>query len=107
MEAKRSWGMRGVFMVGLCAWMLLGANIAKAQSQQYEAPKEAPKEEEPRPTASVYVDFLNQYVWRGYALSDAHKGMVIQPSVTASYRGFSLNVWGNFDTVNKNPAGPE
>jgi hypothetical protein len=33
--------------------------------------------------------------------------MVIQPSVTASYRGFSLNVWGNFDTYDNNPVGPE
>jgi len=104
MEAKRSWGMRGASRVVLFGLMFLGASIASAQ---YEAPKDAPKEEEPKPTASVSVDFLNQYVWRGYALSDAQKGMVIQPSVTASYRGFSLNVWGNFDTADRNPVGPE
>lgn len=104
MEAKRSWGMRGVLMVVLCAWLLSGGSIAKAQ---YEAPQEAQKEEEAKPTASASVDFLNQYVWRGYALSDDRKGMVIQPSVTVSYLGFSLNVWGNFDTYDRNPVGPE
>ncbi|MHC1744690.1 MAG: hypothetical protein AB9873_16905 [Syntrophobacteraceae bacterium] len=91
-------------MIVLCAVMVLGANVARAQ---YEAPKEEPKAEEPKPTATFYVDFLNQYVWRGYALSDAQKGMVIQPSATLSYRGFSLNVWGNFDTADRNPVEPE
>lgn len=108
MEAKRIWGLRGVFMVVLCGLVLLGADIARAQSETpYEAPKEAPKEEAPGVTASVYVDFLNQYVWRGYALSDAQKGMVIQPSATVSYMGFSLNVWGNFDTADRNPLDPD
>ncbi len=95
MEAKRNWGMRGAVMIVLCAGMVLGANIARAQEQ---APQEEAKAEEPKLTATFSVDFLNQYVWRGYALSDAQKGMVIQPSATVSYRGFSLNVWGNFDT---------
>jgi hypothetical protein len=83
---------------------LIGGNVAHAQN---EPPKEEAKDEAPKPTASLYVDFLNQYIWRGYALSDAQKGMVIQPSVTVSYLGFSLNVWGNFDTDDRNPVGPE
>lgn len=65
----------------------------------------AARAEEEKPTASASVDFLNQYIWRGYALSDSD--MVIQPSLTVGYMGFSLNVWGNLDTNDKNPVGPQ
>ena len=54
------------------------------------------QEEEERPTLSADVAFLSQYIWRGYELSK--DSLVIQPSVTAAYKGFSLNLWGNFDT---------
>jgi len=49
-----------------------------------------------RPTASADVAFLSQYIWRGYALSK--DSLVIQPSLTTAYKGFSLNLWGNLDT---------
>jgi uncharacterized protein (TIGR02001 family) len=52
--------------------------------------------EEDRPSASLSADVLSQYLWRGYALSK--DSAVIQPSMTASYKGFSVNIWGNFDT---------
>ena len=53
-------------------------------------------QEEEWPTLSADVAFLSQYIWRGYELSK--DSLVIQPSVTAAYKGFSLNLWGNFDT---------
>jgi hypothetical protein len=56
----------------------------------------ADQEDADRPTASADVAFLSQYIWRGYALSK--DSLVIQPSVAAAYKGFSLNVWGNLDT---------
>ncbi len=59
--------------------------------------------EEDKPTASIYTDVLSQYLWRGYALSK--ESAVIQPSMTASYKGFSLNLWGNFDTDAHPPTG--
>ena len=37
---------------------------------------------------------FSNYVWRGIRLSE---GPVYQSSVTAGYRGFSLNLWNNFD----------
>ena len=46
--------------------------------------------------ASADVSFLSQYIWRGYELSK--DSLIIQPSVTVGYKGFSLNLWGNFDT---------
>ncbi len=51
--------------------------------------------EEPKPSATISVDFLNQYIFRGTAQSK--DSAVMQPSFTASYSGFSANIWGNFD----------
>ena len=51
---------------------------------------------EDKPTASADVGVFDKYVWRGYELSD--DSVVIQPSITMSYKDFSLNLWGNLDT---------
>ncbi len=53
--------------------------------------------EDDRPTASAEIGVFNKYVWRGWELSD--DSIVVQPSVTASYKGFSMNLWGNIDTA--------
>ena len=52
--------------------------------------------DEDRPEFSADVAFLSQYVWRGYGLSK--DSLVIQPSITAGFKGFALNLWGNLDT---------
>lgn len=52
--------------------------------------------EEEGPSGGADVGILSQYVWRGYALSDS--SLVIQPSISAGYKGFGLNLWGNLDT---------
>lgn len=53
-------------------------------------------EEEEKPTASVDVGVFSKYVWRGYELSK--DSVVVQPSMTAGFKGVSLNLWGNFDS---------
>ena len=52
--------------------------------------------DEDRPSAAVDMGVLSQYIWRGFELS--HNSIVIQPSATLGYKGFSFNVWGNLDT---------
>ena len=52
--------------------------------------------EEEKPTGDFTTAFLNRYVWRGYELS--RNSVVIQPSLTIGYKGFSANLWGNLDT---------
>ena len=52
--------------------------------------------EEEVPSADASVAFLSKYVWRGFELSD--DSIVIQPSLTVSYMGFSANLWANLDT---------
>ena len=52
--------------------------------------------EDDKPTAELSVAALSQYVWRGFALSK--DSIVVQPSATIGYKGFSFNLWGNMDT---------
>lgn len=53
-------------------------------------------EDEELPSFSLDTAFLSKYVWRGYELSD--DSLIIQPSATVGYKGFSVNLWGNFDS---------
>ncbi|MFA5182285.1 MAG: hypothetical protein WC405_13275 [Syntrophales bacterium] len=55
----------------------------------------APAAEE-KPTGDFTVSALSQYIWRGYELS--RNSIVVQPSATIGYKGFTANVWGNLDT---------
>lgn len=52
--------------------------------------------EEETPSADLSVSLSSKYVWRGYELSK--DSIVIQPSLTAGYKGFGFNLWGNLDT---------
>ncbi len=52
--------------------------------------------EEDRPFASAGLGFYSLYIWRGWQLSK--DSLVIQPSATIGYKGFSMNLWGNLDT---------
>ena len=56
----------------------------------------APAAPAPDVTGSVTFTGLNRYIFRGAELST--KSVVLEPSVTVNYKGFSLNVWGNLDT---------
>lgn len=92
-------------VVGL---LTLGAAVWAAEEAKQEELKkvEAQAEEAKRPEKpqwSLSTDILSQYVWRGMALS--RDSGVFQPSFTGSYKGFALNVWGNFDTREANPFG--
>ncbi len=56
-----------------------------------------------KPQFNFAVDILSQYVFRGVAFS--RDSAVFQPSFTVSYKGFAFNLWGNFDTHERNPFG--
>ena len=51
---------------------------------------------EDKPEADFSTGIYSQYVWRGYGLSDS--SVVVQPSMSVSYKGFGVNFWGNIDT---------
>lgn len=79
MEKRRSW----------IGWMVAAAVILTCSMA---APVFA---EESGPSASCAVLFSNHYIWRGQELS--RDSLVIEPSITTSYKGFSANLWSNVD----------
>lgn len=85
-----------LLLSGIRGWALEEDTGKKAEAvaQPKEAPAPAPKEE--KPSFSADLGFFSQYVWRGFGLSN--NSVVVEPSLTAGYRGFSVNVWGNLDT---------
>ncbi len=75
----------------------LEPSTALAASDTAQAPAEKPKEPEvPKITGSGSIGFYNQYIFRGYEIGKS--GLVIQPSLSESYKGFSATFWGNVDT---------
>ena len=73
-----------------------GSTYLWAEEGEKEGLISAMSNMEERPTASADVSVLSKYVWRGYELSD--DSIVLQPSMTISYKNFSMNLWGNLDT---------
>jgi len=71
--------------------LVLGAALAVGVS--FSLPAVA---EEEAPSADLSVAILSDYIWRGQELS--RDSIVIQPSMTMGYKGFSANVWANLDT---------
>jgi hypothetical protein len=53
------------------------------------------KPEEDKVTGELDLSVLSAYIWRGY--EQTRDSVVVQPSATVSYKGFSVNVWGNLD----------
>ena len=51
---------------------------------------------EDKVTGEVAASVLSAYIWRGQEMT--RHSVVIQPSFTAGYKGFTANVWGNIDT---------
>ncbi len=85
-----------VSMGGVNGWAVeegMDKEGAVTGAPQEIAPAEA---EEERPTVGADLGFYSAYIWRGFGLSN--NSIVVQPSITAGYRGFSMNLWGNLDT---------
>ena len=66
--------------------------ISWAEEQKAAEQKAA----EDKVTGEVDLSVLSAYIWRGY--EQTRNSVVVQPSATVSYKGFSVNVWGNLDT---------
>jgi uncharacterized protein (TIGR02001 family) len=99
-------GILGKFLTLLFLWFLIFAVSPAAAEEEINTPGEGTKAaeidkataDEDRPELSADVAFLSQYIWRGVAYSK--DSLVIQPSITAAFKGFALNLWGNLDTDN-------
>ena len=88
---KKNVGFSKLFAFCLLMFMLLAIPGAPLQA------------EEEKPTGDFTAAVMSQYIWRGYELS--RNSVVIQPSMTIGYKGFSANLWGNLDTKPYSPAG--
>jgi len=75
---------------------LVFAQAPVAQTPVEQTPVIMVQEQPPDVSVSADVGVYSAYVWRGLVLNG---NMVAQPSVTAAYGPFSLNVWGNFDLI--------
>ena len=73
-----------MIVAGILTLSMLGAGAAAALA------------EEAAPSADASVSLYSKYVWRGYELSD--DSIVIQPSLSVSYKGFGANLWANLDS---------
>ena len=84
-----------IFSFTLAAAEEIQASGTKVAVETAKAPVTAPAVEE-KPTGDFTVSALSQYIWRGYELS--RNSIVVQPSATIGYKGFTANIWGNLDT---------
>ncbi len=69
---------------------------AQADAQSVVAAPAPAAADEEKPTADLTVSAFNLYYYQGRAYS--RNSLVIQPSLTVGYRGFSAGIWGNLDT---------
>jgi hypothetical protein len=90
--------LAGLFIAGILAipFTPLWADEIKAPAEHKEPAAAPAAASEEKPTGDVTVTAMSQYFWRGYELS--RNSVVIQPSMTVGYKGFSVNLWGNLDT---------
>lgn len=90
--------MKKAMTIGMAAvWM---AGMAMAQNDVVMVGQMGGSDaSEVRATAELAL--VSSYVWRGQVQNN---DLVVQPQLTASTYGFSLNVWGNYD-LGKNYVG--
>lgn len=84
-----------IFIIGLLVSGVYAEDQAPAAAPA-PAAAAAPAAPAPDVTGSVTFTGLNKYIFRGAELSA--RSVVLEPSVTINYKGFSLNLWGNMDT---------
>ncbi len=61
-----------------------------------QAEEEKAEKAEKALSGEVSLSALSAYIWRGQELS--RHSLVLQPSFTLEYKGFSANLWGNWDS---------
>jgi hypothetical protein len=93
---KRETCIRNIFIGLMTALLLSVGGMCPVLAEEVKATAAVPAVEEEKPTAQLDVSALTKYVWRGQELT--RDSIVIQPSLTVGYKGFTVNMWGNLDT---------
>ncbi len=73
----------------------LSAMAAQEPSQAAET-KPAAQAEVNQITGEAAAAVLSAYIWRGQEMT--RNSVVIEPSITVNYKGFTSTLWGNLDT---------
>jgi hypothetical protein len=104
--------MKRVFQICIAvALIIVGLNVSFSYAQEQTpgkvaeqaVPQKRPEKVIPEDFfANLNTSFYSKYVWRGLELSK--DSLVIFPSATIGFRGFSFNVWTDLDTHFDNPA---
>ncbi|MCU0583369.1 MAG: hypothetical protein MUE57_05970 [Syntrophales bacterium] len=90
-----------IFRLTIVSLLILGIMTSLLTEAMAQDAKPAPAAAEEKPTADFTVSALSAYIWRGQ--QQTRDSLVLQPSMTVGYKGFSANLWGNLDT---NPYSP-
>jgi hypothetical protein len=97
---------------GLVVFLIIGLMLSSFIALWAEEPKKAgeaavaksqeeeQKTEGPKVTGAGSIGFYNRYIFRGYEIGT--ENFVAQPSLSASYRGFTATFWGNYDSNQRN-----
>jgi hypothetical protein len=101
---KKVLNFKKSFLIGLLIIAILAVQVSQLFAEEVKTTVETKANQEPvktvpeedKVTGEIDLSVLSAYIWRGYEQS--RDSVVVQPALTASYKGFSLNVWGNLDT---------
>ena len=85
--------MKKIIAAGLLSLIMAALPVTSWAEEQKPVEQ---KQEEDKVTGGVDLSVLSAYIWRGQELS--RSSVVIQPSATIGYKGFTFNAWGNLDT---------
>jgi hypothetical protein len=96
---KGEFHMKMLIRFLLIAILLLGMSLPAQAEEEKPSVAAAPPPaavEGDKPSFDFTTYALSKYVWRGYEMT--RNSIVVQPSMTIGYKGFSANLWGNLDT---------
>ncbi|MGA2914962.1 MAG: hypothetical protein ABSE89_02955 [Sedimentisphaerales bacterium] len=79
--------MKKFVIVFMGSFMIYSTVLADANSV-------VPDEAKDKIAFTITSDFYSRYIWRGQVITN---GAVFQPSIGASYKGWTANIWGNVD----------
>jgi hypothetical protein len=104
MFMKKVLNFKKPFLIGLLILAILAVQVSQLLAEEVKTTVETKASQEPvkaipeedKVTGEIDLSVLSAYIWRGY--EQTRNSVVVQPSVTANYKGFSVNVWGNLDT---------
>jgi len=86
--------IKRIMMIALLALMLTSMPMAAGAAEEPQSAGQ--KQQEDKLTGEIAASVLSAYIWRGQEMT--RDSVVIEPSFTANYKGFTATLWGNLDT---------